>query len=132
MLNFRRGFSYQNTGFSLLSAILSLVICRTAEFARHLLATGTRVHRQRDIRHPYAGVVHHHCLELLTAYAIKLSIVGGDEYLREADVAAFPTIRKTADGLSLYVVVICLINLVSVVLQCGLGERHTFNYKLLP
>lgn len=68
---------------------------------------------------------------LLTAYAIKLAILGGDDYLRETELAEFPAIRKVADVLGLYVIDICLINLVSVVLQCGFGECHTFNYKLL-
>jgi hypothetical protein len=70
-------------------------------------------------------------LTLLTAYAIKLAILGGDEYLREADLSEFPAIRGIADILSIYVIAICLINLVSVVLQCGFGECHTFGYKLL-
>ena len=70
-------------------------------------------------------------LTLLIAYAIKLAILGGDEYLREADLSEFPAIRRIADILSIYVIAICLINLVSVVLQCGFGECHTFGYKLL-
>jgi len=40
-------------------------------------------------------------------------------------------IKKAADFLSFYVIALCVINLVSVVLQCGLGECHTFSYKLL-
>jgi hypothetical protein len=70
-------------------------------------------------------------LALLIAYAIKLAILGGDEYLREADVGEFPAIRSIADILNIYVIALCLINLVSVVLQCGFGECHTFGYKLL-
>lgn len=70
-------------------------------------------------------------LTLLTSYAVKLAILGDDEYLRETEVSEFPAIRKIADLLSVYVIVISLINLVSVVLQCGFGECHTFSYKLL-
>ena len=70
-------------------------------------------------------------LILLTAYAIKLAILGGDEYLRAADIGEFPAIKKIAGVLSIYVIVICLINFVSVILQCGFGECHTFGYKLL-
>ena len=33
--------------------------------------------------------------------------------------------------LTLYVITLCGINFVSVILQCGLGECHTFGYKLL-
>ena len=34
-------------------------------------------------------------------------------------------------GLELYVVLLCALNFVSVVLQRGLGECHTFGYQLL-
>ena len=70
-------------------------------------------------------------LTLLTAYAIKLAILGGNEYLRAAEVTEFPIIRALANVLSVYVIVIGLINLVSVLVQCGFGECHTFGYKLL-
>jgi hypothetical protein len=68
---------------------------------------------------------------LLTAYAIKLAILGGDEYLRAADVAEFPAMRKLASAVSVYIVLICMVNLISVILQWGFGECHTFGYKLL-
>ena len=131
MLNFRRGFSYQNTGFSLLSAILLLVIA----VRQSLLDIYPRPGHEYigsaifGIHMPVWSIII--ALSLLTAYAIKLAILGGDEYLREADLAQFSSIRKTAHLLSLYIIVICLINFVSVILQCGLGECHTFNYKLL-
>ncbi len=131
MLNFRREFSYQNTGFSLLFAIVLLVIA----VRQSLLDIYPRPGHEYignaifGIHMPVWSIIIALCL--LTAYAIKLAILGGDEYLREAEVAEFPAIRKIADILSLYVIALCLINLVSVVLQCGFGECHTFNYKLL-
>jgi disulfide bond formation protein DsbB len=131
MLNFRRGFSYQNTGFSLLFAIFLLVV----SVRQTLLDIYPRP------GHAYIGsaIVGIHmpvwsiiiALTLLTAYAIKLSILGGDEYLRRAGVGAFPALKRAADILGAYVIAICVINLVSVILQCGLGECHTFGYKLL-
>lgn len=36
-----------------------------------------------------------------------------------------------ADALSAYVVLLCVVNLVSVVIQCGLGECHTTGYQML-
>lgn len=131
MLNFRRGFSYQNTGFSLLFAIVLLVI----SVRQSLLDIYPRPGHEYigsaifGIHMPVWSIII--ALALLTAYAIKLAILGGDEYLREADVSEFPAIRRIADILSIYVIAICLINLVSVVLQCGFGECHTFGYKLL-
>jgi disulfide bond formation protein DsbB len=131
MLNFRHGFSYQNTGFSLLFAIVLLVIA----VRQSLLDIYTRPGHEYigsailGIHMPVWSIIIALCL--LTAYAIKLAILGGDEYLREAELAEFPAIKKVADILSLYVIAICVINMVSVVLQCGFGECHTFNYKLL-
>jgi disulfide bond formation protein DsbB len=131
MLNFRRGFSYQNTGFSLLFAIVLLVI----SVRQSLLDIYPRPGHEYigsaifGIHMPIWSIII--ALALLTAYAIKLAILGDDEYLREADVGEFPAIRRIADILSIYVIAICLINLVSVVLQCGFGECHTFGYKLL-
>jgi disulfide bond formation protein DsbB len=131
MLNFRRGFSYQNTGFSLLFAIVLLVV----SVRQSLLDIYPRPGHEYigsaifGIHMPVWSIII--ALTLLTAYALKLAILGDDEYLREADVSEFPAIRRFADILSIYVIAICLINLVSVVLQCGFGECHTFGYKLL-
>jgi disulfide bond formation protein DsbB len=131
MMNFRRGFSYQNTGFSLLFAILLLVV----SVRQSLLDIYPRPGHEYigsaifGIHMPVWSMIIALCL--LTAYAIKLAVLGGDEYLRAADPGQFPAIKKAADVVSLYVIALCAINLVSVVLQCGLGECHTFNYKLL-
>jgi disulfide bond formation protein DsbB len=131
MLDFRRGFSYQNTGFSLLFAIVLLVV----SVRQSLLDIYPRPGHEYigsaifGIHMPVWSIII--ALTLLTSYAIKLAILGDDEYLREADVSEFPAIRRIADILSIYVIAICLINLVSVVLQCGFGECHTFGYKLL-
>ena len=131
MLNFRHGFSYQNTGFSLLFALVLLIV----SVRQSLLDIYPRPGHEYigsailGIHLPVWSIII--ALTLLIAYAIKLAILGGDEYLREAKVEEFPAIRKIAIALSLYVIAICLINLVSVVLQCGFGECHTFNYKLL-
>ena len=131
MLNFRHGFSYQNTGFSLLSAILLLVIATRQTLLDIYPRPGHEYIGSAifGIHMPVWSIIIALCL--LTAYAIKLAILGGDEYLRAADVAEFPAIRKLASALSLYIVLICVVNLISVILQCGLGECHTFSYKLL-
>jgi disulfide bond formation protein DsbB len=131
MLNFRHGFSYQNTGFSLLFAIVLLVISVRQSLLDIYLRPGHEYIGSAifGIHMPVWSIII--ALALLIAYAIKLAILGGDEYLREADVGEFPAIRSIADILNIYVIALCLINLVSVVLQCGFGECHTFGYKLL-
>lgn len=131
MLNFRRGFSYQNTGFSLLSAILLLIV----SVRQSLLDIYPRPGHEY-IGSPVLGI---HlpvwsiiiALLILIAYAVKMAIVGGDEYLQSASVDEFPALRRIADALSVSVVLLCVINLVSVVIQCGFGECHTTGYRLL-
>ncbi len=129
--NFRRGFSYQNTGFSLLFTILLLVVAVRQTLLDIYPRPG----------HDYIGsaVLGLHmpvwsiiiALCLLTAYAAKLAVLGGDEYLEEIPPSRFPFISRLGDVVSLYVIVICAVNFASVVLQCGLEECHTFGYRLL-
>ena len=131
MMNFRHGFSYQNTGFSLLSAIFLLVF----SVRQTLLDIYPRPGHEYigsailGIHMPVWSIII--ALVILTAYAIKLAVIGGDEFLSAASVDEFPMLRRIAQALSGYVVVVCIVNLVSVVVQCGLGECHTFSYKLL-
>jgi disulfide bond formation protein DsbB len=131
MQNFRHGFSYQNTGISLLFAIFLLIVAVRQTLLDIYPRPG----------HEYVGSavfgVHMPVWSIIVAtviilaYAIKLAVLGGDEYLREAQLREFPALKQSADGLSLYLIVICAINLVSVILQCGLGQCHTFGYRLL-
>lgn len=131
MQNFRHGFSYQNTGYSLLFALFLLIV----SVRQTLLDIYPRPGHDYigsaifGIHMPVWSILI--ALTLLLAYAIKLSVLGGDEYLAEADARTFPPIGKIAAILSGYVVALCLINLVSVFFQRGFGECHTFNYKLL-
>ena len=131
MINFRRGFSYQNTGFSLLSAIF-LLVCSVRQTLLDIYPRpgheyiGSAIF---GIHMPvWSSII---ALTILTAYVIKMTIIGGDEGLTATSVEEFPVVRRIADILSAYVVMVCVINLVSVVVQCGLGECHTFGYRLL-
>ena len=65
---------------------------------------------------------------LLAGFAIRLVLFGAP---RAAAAGGDGPLGRWARGLELYVVVISAINFVSVVLQCGLGECHTFGYRLL-
>ena len=95
MLNFRRGFSYQNTGFSLLFTIVLLVIA----VRQTLLDIYPRPGHEYigsaifGIHMPVWSIIIALCL--LTAYAIKLAILGGDEYLRGADLPNFRQSRRS-------------------------------------
>ena len=131
LANFRHGFSYRNTGYSLLFAVLLLVVS----------ARQTLLDIYPRPGHAYIGsaILGIHmpvwsiiiAVTVLAAYAVKLAILGGDAFLRNADVNAFPQIKRSADAIGLYVIALAAVNLVSVVLQCGLGECHTFGYRLL-
>ena len=65
---------------------------------------------------------------LLLGFAIRFALFGAP---RAAADAGGSLVHRCAQGLELYVVLLCLLNFVSVVLQCGLGECHTFGYRLL-
>lgn len=132
LLHFRCGFSGRNTGCSLLFALFLLVVS-----VRQTLLDIYPRPGHAYIGSPIFGI---HmpvwsiiiALALLAAYALKLALLGGDENLRDASVESKPVVERIADILGLYVIALVAINFVSVVLQCGLGECHTFGYKLLP
>ena len=65
---------------------------------------------------------------LLLGFAIRFLLFGAPHAAPEP---AGSMTHRFARGLEIYVVMICAINLISVVLQCGLGECHTFGYRLL-
>ncbi len=130
-MNFRHGFSYRNTGISLLFAIFLLVV----SVRQTLLDIYPRP------GHEYIGtaVLGLHmpvwsiliALAILTGYALKLTVLGDDDRLEHARIARFSMLSRVAQVLSLYVVVLCVINFASVIVQCGFGECHTDGYALL-
>lgn len=132
MLNFRHGFSYKNTGISLIFALLLLIVATRQTLLDIYPRPGHEYVGSAifGLHMPVWSIVI--ALVILIAYAVKMAIVGGDEYLEDADPRSYPLIDTLAGFLSVYVMLILAINLVSVVLQCGLGECHTYEYKLLP
>ncbi|MBZ0148505.1 MAG: disulfide bond formation protein B [Pseudorhodoplanes sp.] len=131
MQNFRSGFSYQNTGFSLLFTIFLLIV----SVRQSLLDIYPRPGHDYigsavfGIHMPVWSIIIALCL--LIAFAAKLAVLGGDQHLRDNDVKTFPLIDRAASLLSLTVIALGAINLVSAVLQCGVGQCHTFGYQLL-
>jgi disulfide bond formation protein DsbB len=131
MLNFRHGFSYRNIGVSMLFSIFLLIVS-----VRQTLLdiyprpghdyVGTAVF---GLHMPVWSIVI--AVALLTSFAIELAVFGGNQDLRKTGAGAFPALDRLAGILSLYVIALCAINLVSVILQCGLGQCHTFGYTLL-
>ncbi|HTL77440.1 MAG TPA: disulfide bond formation protein B [Casimicrobiaceae bacterium] len=131
LANFRHGFSYRNTGYSLLFAVLLLVVSVRQTLLDIYPRPGHAYIGSAifGIHMPVWSIII--AVAVLAAYAVKLAILGGDAFLRDADLEAFPRIKRTADAIGLYVIALAAVNFVSVVLQCGLGECHTFGYRLL-
>ena len=65
---------------------------------------------------------------LLLGFAVRLAIFGGP---RAAAKAEGSTLRRLTYALGLYVIIICGINCLSVLAQCGFGECQTSGYELL-
>ena len=128
ILHFRHGYSARNAGFSMLFALFLLIVS----------ARQTLLDIYPRPGHSYIGstVLGLHmpvwsvviAVAILLAFTIKLAVLGG-EHLRDPQPS--PTLSRVARLLSLYVIAICLINFASVIVQCGVGACHTFEYRLL-
>jgi disulfide bond formation protein DsbB len=125
----RSGHSERGTGISLIFTILLLVISVRQTLLDLFPRPG----------HDYVGSaifgVHMPVWSVLIAtallfgFALRLALFGSP---RSAPGAVGSPIHRSAQALDLYVVFICAINFVSVIAQCGMGECHTFGYRLLP
>jgi disulfide bond formation protein DsbB len=128
ILHFRDGYSARNDGFSLLFALFLMIV----SVRQTLLDIYPRP------GHSYIGsaVLGLHmpvwsviiAVAILLAFAIKFAVLGGEQ-LR--DRPSPPALARLAQLLSLYVIALGLINLGSVILQCGVGACHTSGYTLL-
>lgn len=129
MITFRHGFSDRNLGLSLLFAMFLLVVS-----VRQTLLdidprpghdyVGTAVF---GLHMPVWSVVI--AVAAITAIALKLAILGGDEGRRLPKGTSLS--GRLATLLSLYVLALAAVNFGSVVIQCGLGQCHTEGYALL-
>lgn len=128
MRQLRHGPSARSTGLCFLFSILLLVIA-----ARQTLLdiyprpghdyVGSAIF---GLHMPVWSVVI--ALALLLGLSIKLVLFG----LPRAQPDDSGSLMSRLGGtLGNYVIVICAINFISVVLQCGLGECHTTGYRLL-
>jgi disulfide bond formation protein DsbB len=124
----RSGSSERGTGISLIFSILLLVIAARQTLLDLFPRPG----------HEYVGSaifgIHMPvwsvfiAIALLLGFAVRLALFGGPRSAPEAEGAPM---RRLTHGLVIYVVLICALNFLSVVVQCGLGECHTFGYLLL-
>jgi disulfide bond formation protein DsbB len=122
------GISERGTGIGLLFAVLLLVISVRQTLLDLFPRPG----------HAYIGSaifgIHMPvwsvfiAVALLLGFAVRLALFGAP---RSAPAAKGSPIRGLTLALVIYVVFLCAINFLSVVVQCGAGECHTFGYKLL-
>src|SRR5262249_22999958 len=125
----RNGFSDRNLGYSLLFSVFLLVV----SIRQTLLDIYPRP------GHAYVGsaVLGLHmpvwsiliAMALITAFAVKLVVIGTEDGSKPPQRGS--PFGRIALALSLYVIVIALVNFGSVVVQCGVGECHTTGYALL-
>jgi disulfide bond formation protein DsbB len=131
MLSFRHGFSHAHSGISMIFSVFLLIVA----------ARQTLLDIYPRPGHAYIGeaVLGLHmpvwsvliAAALLTGQAIQLALFGDNRQVLETPARAFPVLAGLAGLVGVYVIGLCAANLVSVVLQCGLDQCHTFGYRLL-
>ena len=129
MQNFRCGFSDRNLGYSLLFSVFLLVVA----VRQTLLDIYPRPGHEYvgsavfGLHMPVWSIVI--AVALITGFAIKLCVIGTEDGERPPERAS--AIGRVAMAVGLYVIGLALVNLASVVVQCGVGECHTTGYALL-
>jgi disulfide bond formation protein DsbB len=131
ILNLRTGFAERNTGISLVFAVLLLIIAARQTLLDIYPRPGHEYIGSAilGLHMPVWSVVIALCV--LTAFALKLTILGGDDHRRANPIDSFPVLPVVARVLSAALLLLCALNFVSVIVQCGFGECHTEGYRLL-
>jgi disulfide bond formation protein DsbB len=126
ILHFRHGYSARHEGFSMLFALLLLIVSVRQTLLDIYPRPGHNYTAVLGLHMPVWSVII--AVAILLAFAMKLAVLGGE---RLQDPRPSPAFARMARLLSIYVIAICLINFVSVIVQCGPGACHTSEYKLL-
>jgi ribose/xylose/arabinose/galactoside ABC-type transport system permease subunit len=129
MQQLRSGTSERGTGVSLIFTIVLLVISVRQTLLDLFPRPG----------HDYVGsaVFGIHmpvwsvfiAVALLCGFAVRFALFGSPRVIPGKQNAVLQRLSRL---LGAYLMLICAINFVSVVAQCGLGECHTLGYRLLP
>lgn len=125
IMHFRHGYSARHDGVSMLFALFLLIVSARQTLLDIYPRPGHEYIGSAilGLHMPVWSVVI--AVTILLGFAVKFAVLGG-EYLRDQR-------PSSALGrlLSLYVIAIALINLGSVILQCGMDACHTSGYRLL-
>ena len=128
ILHFRHGYSARNDGVSMLFALLLLIVASRQTLLDiyprpgHSYVGGAIL----GLHMPVWSIVI--AIAILLAFAVKTAVLGSEQL---HDPQASPTLVRLGRLLGLYVTAIGLINLGSVILQCGVDACHTSAYRLL-
>jgi len=127
--NLRSGYSDRNAGWGLLFSVFLLIISvrQTLLDIYPRPGHGYIGSAVFGIHMPVWSVLI--ATALLIAFALKLAVLGGDA--KQAGTKPGGALGFVAMLASLYVVALCVINLASVVVQCGIETCHTYEYRLL-
>ena len=128
ILHFRGGTSARHDGLSMLFALFLLIVS-----ARQTLLDiyprpghtyiGSAVF---GIHMPVWSVII--SVAILLAFTVKFAVLGGES---ARDEERPPILNGAAALLIAYVILLCAVNFVSVIVQCGMDACHTLGYRLL-
>lgn len=127
VLHFRKGPSARNDGISMLFALFLLIVSVRQTLLDIYPRPGHNYIGSAifGIHMPVWSIIIATCI--LLAFAVKFAVIGDTSREDEQP----PFITHTASFLSGYVVLLCAVNFISVIVQCGLEACHTMGYKLL-
>ncbi len=124
----RNGYDGRNIGIGLVWALFLLVVS-VRQVLLNIVARPNHAYPGSAVfglHMPVWSVVI--ALAVLLAFAATLSLFD-EERLRATPPS--PLLRRVGGGIGLFVIALCVVNLLSAVLQCGLGACHTTGYSLL-
>ena len=126
--HFRRGYDARNIGVALVSALMLLVVSVRQVLINIVARPG----------HAYPGSavlgLHMPVWSVIIALAVLAALATTVTIFDSTSSTASrpsPILGWFGNAIGFYVIALCGINLVSVVLQCGLGACHTTGYSLL-
>ncbi len=128
VLHVRNGFDVRNIGMGLVWSLFLLIVS-----VRQVLIN---IEARPGHAYPGSAVFGLHmpvwsvviALVILLVFAVTLAVF---DSARLSTTAPSPTLKRIGAVTGLYVVALCAINLISAVLQCGIGACHTTGYRLL-
>ena len=125
--HFRHGYDVRNIGIGLVWA-LYLLIVSVRQVLLNIVARPGHAYPGSAVlglHMPVWSVVI--AFAVLLAFAAMLAVFDGQ---RLSTTPSSPVLTRIGGIAGLYIIALCIINLVSAILQCGLGACHTTGYAL--